>query len=80
MTFRSDIDEASAAIERASAINDRIQTEHLNMIAALNKALVVIGMLAMFGVAFVWSLNEADRQFARQDRHNQENVRHVVSR
>lgn len=52
MTFHSDIDEASSAIERASYINDRHHAERLNMIAAINKAIVVIGMLMLFGVSF----------------------------
>ena len=66
MTFRSDLDQASSSVDLAIAINANHETERLKLIAALNKALVVIGMLALFGVAFVWSLNEADRQLKQQ--------------
>ncbi|MEK1893184.1 MAG: hypothetical protein AAAB20_07885 [Rhizobium sp.] len=66
------MEQAQSALDKAIALNAKAEAERLNLIAALNKAIVVIGTLALFGVAFVWSMNEADRQFSIQDKINQE--------
>jgi hypothetical protein len=50
-TFHSDLNSASDGIQRAIELNDKIHAERLRMIDALNKAIVVIGVIALFGLA-----------------------------
>jgi len=66
------MEQAQAYLDRAKALNAKHEAARQQMRDALNKAVVVIGMLGLFGVAFVWSMNEADRQFSIQDKINQE--------
>jgi hypothetical protein len=72
MTVRSDLDQASSAIERAIAINANHETERLKLIDALNKAIVVIGVFTIFGLAVMHGA-EQSRKFVL-DRQEQEHV------
>jgi hypothetical protein len=74
MTFRSDLDQASSAIERAIALNDSMQAERQRIRDALNKAIVVIGSLALFGVVFSGAFSVADEAFRKQGLERQEQI------
>jgi hypothetical protein len=77
MTFRSDLDQASSAIERAIALNDSMQAERQRMIAGLNQA------IALFGCAVVVFLSFAlvgAPEMSRGDQNNQENGIYVYRR
>lgn len=74
------MEQAQAYLDRAKALNAKHEAARQQMRDALNKAIVVIGMLGMFGVAFVWSMSAADDAFKAQDLRNQESIRHVVTR
>jgi len=75
MTFRSDLDQASSAIERAIAINANHETERLKLIDALNKAIVVIGVLTLFGLAVMHGA-EQSRKIAL----DQQEITHVSAK
>jgi len=75
MTFRSDLDQASSAIERAIAINAKHETERLKLIDAINKAIVVIGVLTIFGLAVMHGA-EQSRKFVL----DQQEITHVSAK
>lgn len=65
----------SDPIARAKAINDKYQAEVAAAIYAINKAIVLIGVIVLMGVSF-WV---ADQKIADTDRTNQESI-NVVRR
>jgi hypothetical protein len=75
MTFSADLTSASDGIQRAIALNDKIHAERLRMIDALNKAIVVIGTLSMFGIA-VMAGAEQSRKIAL----DRQEIEHVYRR
>lgn len=54
---------------RLKAINAKHTAEYTRLFDALGKAIVVIGLLFVVGIA---ALSEADRKFGEQDLRNQE--------
>lgn len=63
-TFHSDLTSASDGIQRATALNDKIHAERLRMIDALNKAIVVIGVLVVFAIAVLHGAGQS-RDFVK---------------
>lgn len=61
MTFHSDITSASTAIARAIAINDKHEAERQRMQRALNQAIVLIGIAALFGLAVMHGAEQSHR-------------------
>jgi len=65
----------SDALSKAKSINVKYQEDVAAMIYAINKAIVLIGVLALVGISLV----VADQKFADDDRANQE-ITHVYRR
>lgn len=61
MTFHSDLTSASDGIQRAIALNDKIHAERLRMIDAINKAIVVIGVLSIFAIAVMHGAEQSHK-------------------
>ncbi len=66
-----DLQKASAAIERATAINEKIEAERRRIIQALNRTIVVVCCLSLLGV---WALSEADKQLHKKQLDQQEQI------
>jgi excinuclease UvrABC helicase subunit UvrB len=73
MTFPSDLREAQSYLDRAKAINAKVEAQRQRMIAALNQAVIVI---IMFAVAGLWAMSQAEHQLKTRSIENQENVHH----
>lgn len=73
MTSPSDLEAAQSFVDRAKAINAKMEAERRRMIAGLNQAVVVI---ILFTVAGFWALSHADQRLHRQALENQENIPH----
>lgn len=58
----------SEPLARAKAINEKYQAEVARQIHAINKAIVLIGVLALIGISF----SVADEKFKKADLINQE--------
>ncbi len=63
--------EAQSYLDRAKAINAKVETERQRMIAGLNQAVIVIVMLSVVGL---WALSQADQQLKTKALENQENI------
>lgn len=72
MTFHSDLTSASDTIARVAAINAKHEAERQRMIEVLNQAIVLIGVLTLFGLAVMHGA-EQSRKIAL-DRQEQEHV------
>lgn len=75
MTFHSDLTSASDTIARVAAINAKHEAERQRMIQGLNQAIVLIGVLTLFGLAVMHGA-EQSRKIAldRQD------IEHALAR
>lgn len=75
MTFHSDLTSASDGIQRAIALNDKLEAERLRIMDAISKAIVVIGMLALLGIAVV-----AGAEQSRKIALDRQEIEHAVAR
>jgi len=73
VTFPSDLEAAQSFVDRAKAINEKIEAERRRIIAGLNQAVVVIILLTVAGL---WALSQAETQLKHRAIENQENVYH----
>ncbi|KQV28138.1 hypothetical protein ASC97_07260 [Rhizobium sp. Root1203] len=63
--------EAQSYLDRAKAINAKVEVERQRMIAGLNQVVIVIVMLSVVGL---WALSQADQQLKTKALENQENI------
>ncbi len=73
MTTPSDLQQAQSFVDRAKAINTKMEAERRRMITGLNQAVVVIILLTVAGL---WALSQADQRIHRQQLEQQEQIRH----
>jgi type II secretory pathway component PulM len=67
------MEQAQSYLDRAKAINAKVEAQRQRMIAALNQAMIVI---IMFAVAGLWAMSQAEHQLKIRSIENQENVHH----
>lgn len=65
------MEQAQSYLDRAKAINAKVDVQRQRMIVALNQAVIVI---IMFTIAGLWALSQAEHQLKDRHLENQEQI------
>lgn len=74
MTSPSDLEAAQSFLDRAKAINTKMEAERRRMIAGLNQAVVVILSIALVGVLTIISIAPTEQKLKADALINQEQL------